>query len=304
MISEEIVKALKGIVPEEDIYLQEPMSRHTTFQTGGPADCLIEPENVQQLQKIQEYLSKEGIPVFILGNGSNLLVGDKGYEGVVLQIGNRMSGIRTEGSSIVCQAGAKLSRAAAAAMEKGLTGLEFAAGIPGTIGGGVVMNAGAYGGEMSRVVKCVTALGPEGELLELGRDALNFGYRRSIFKERPLIVTQVVLELQQGDKASIKARMQELSQKRREKQPLEFPSAGSTFKRPEGYFAGELIMKAGLRGCQIGGARVSDKHCGFIINAGGASSEDIMKLIKYVQQKVKQTFGVELETEVIFLGNF
>lgn len=304
MISEEVIKALKGIVPEENIHLQEPMSRHITFQTGGPADCLIEPENMQQLQEIQNYLRKEGISSFILGNGSNLLVSDKGYEGIVLQIGNRMSGIQTEGGRIVCQAGAKLSQAAAAAMEHGLTGLEFAAGIPGTIGGGVVMNAGAYGGEMSQVVKYVTALSPEGELLELDRDALNFGYRRSIFKERPLIATQVVLELQQGDKAAVKARMQELSQKRREKQPLEFPSAGSTFKRPEGYFAGELIMKAGLRGCQIGGARVSDKHCGFIINAGGASAADVMKLIQYVQQKVKETFGVELETEVVFLGSF
>ncbi|MCM1568847.1 MAG: UDP-N-acetylmuramate dehydrogenase [Roseburia sp.] len=304
MISEAVIKALKGFVPEDNIYLQEPMSRHTTFRVGGPADCLIELENRQQLAKVQNYLHKIELPTFILGNGSNLLVSDKGYRGIVLQLGNRMDKIEVEGSRVTCQAGVKLSQAAIAAMENGLTGLEFAAGIPGTVGGGVVMNAGAYDGEMSQVVKSVTVLDREGEFLELDNDTMEFGYRHSTIRNQPFIVTEVSFELRPGDKESVRARIEELAIKRREKQPLEFPSAGSTFKRPEGYFAGELIMKAGLRGCQLGGARVSDKHCGFIINAGGATAGDIRELIEHVQQRVKEVFNIWLEPEIVFLGNF
>lgn len=304
MIGEAVVQALKGFIPAENLYLQEPMAGRTTFRVGGPADCLIELENVEQLQKVQDYVRKIQVPLFVLGNGSNLLVSDEGYRGIVVQIGNRMNQITVQENRIIAQAGASLAQVARVALQHGLTGLEFASGIPGNVGGGVVMNAGAYGGEMRQVVESVTVLSQEGELLVLDHDTMEFGYRTSTLKHQLFIVTEVSFLLSLGNKDTIKATMEELSQKRREKQPLEFPSAGSTFKRPEGYFAGELIMKAGLRGYQIGGARVSDKHCGFIINAGEATATDIWQLIQYVQQRVKEIFQVELETEVLFLGNF
>ncbi len=304
MISEAVIEALKGFVQEENIHLQEPMEKHTTFRVGGPADCLIELENTQQLKKIQQYLQAVEIPFLILGNGSNLLVSDSGYEGVVLQIGNRMSDVQVQGKLLTAQAGAPLAKIARVAMENGLTGLEFASGIPGTVGGGVVMNAGAYGGEMSQVVTRVTVLNKEGELLELDNATMEFGYRNSIIKHQPFIVTEVVFELQQGDAQQIKATMDELNAKRREKQPLEYPSAGSTFKRPEGYYAGELIMNAGLKGKQIGGAQVSLKHCGFVINKENATAEQIMQLIGEVQTAVKEKYNVDLEPEVIFVGSF
>ncbi len=304
MISEAVIEALKGFVQEENIHLQEPMEKHTTFRVGGPADCLIELENTQQLKKIQQYLQAVEIPFLILGNGSNLLVSDSGYEGIVLQIGNRMSDVQVQGKLLTAQAGAPLAKIARVAMENGLTGLEFASGIPGTVGGGVVMNAGAYGGEMSQVVTRVTVLNKEGELLELDNATMEFGYRNSIIKHQPFIVTEVVFELQQGDAQQIKATMDELNAKRREKQPLEYPSAGSTFKRPEGYYAGELIMNAGLKGKQIGGAQVSLKHCGFVINKENATAAQIMQLIGEVQTAVKEKYNVDLEPEVIFVGSF
>jgi len=304
MISEAVVKALKGFVPEGNIYLQEPMSAHTTFRVGGPADCFIELENAGQLQRVQRYLQMVEVPFVILGNGSNLLVSDEGYRGVVLRIGGSMSDILVEGSRITAQAGAQLASVSRAAMEHGLTGLEFASGIPGTVGGGVVMNAGAYGGEMSQVVSRVMVLSREGELLELDNETMEFGYRHSTIRNQPFIVTEVVFDLQTGDTSQIKAVMEELSAKRREKQPLEYPSAGSTFKRPQGYFAGELIMKAGLQGLQIGGAQVSEKHCGFVINKGDAKASDIMQLIREIQTCVEDKFHVMLEPEVVFLGHF
>lgn len=304
MISGAVIKALKGFVPEENIRLQEPMSAHTTFRVGGPADCLIELNNAAQLQKVQHYLQMVEVPFAVLGNGSNLLVSDEGYRGVVLWIGSGMSNIRVEGSRIVAQAGAKLSSVARAALENSLTGLEFASGIPGTVGGGVVMNAGAYGGEMSQVVKRVTVLSKEGEFLELDNETMEFGYRFSTIKNQPFIVTEVVFELQPGNAEEIKEKMEELAAKRREKQPLEYPSAGSTFKRPEGYFAGELIMKAGLSGMQIGGAQVSEKHCGFVINKENATASDVMQVIGEVQTCVEDKFHVRLQPEVVFLGRF
>ena len=302
MISTAVVESLKRFVPSENIHLQEPMSRHTTFRVGGEADCLIELENEEQLCGVRNYLSLVGIPFVVLGNGSNVLVSDCGYRGVVLQIGNKMSGIRVEGSRIVARAGALMSQVARVALDNGLTGLEFASGIPGTVGGGVVMNAGAYGGEMKQVVATVTVVGREGELLQLDNASMEFDYRYSVIKSQPLIVTEVVFDLQPGNKEQIKATMDDLAARRREKQPLEYASAGSTFKRPEGYFAGELIMNTGLRGFRIGGAQVSEKHCGFVINTGNATAADVMDVIQEVKRRVKDKFDVELEPEVIFLG--
>lgn len=302
MISTAIVEALKGFVPEENISLQEEMAGHTTFRIGGPADCFLQLESEDQLRKVQRYLNLVEEPCFILGNGSNLLVSDKGYRGIILQIGHKMSHIRVEGCTIVAQAGALLSQVAKAAYEHSLTGLEFAAGIPGTIGGGVVMNAGAYDGEMSQVVTLVRVIDKNGEAMELDNSTMEFGYRYSTIKSYPFTVTEVTMKLAEGNKEEIRAKMEELALKRREKQPLEYPSAGSTFKRPEGYFAGKLIMDAGMRGFQIGGARVSDKHCGFIINTGKATAEDVRDVIEEVQARVKELFRVDLEPEVIFLG--
>lgn len=304
MISEAVIEALKGFVQEDNIHLQEPMEQHTTFRVGGPADCLVELENTEQLKKIQQYLYAIEMPFMVLGNGSNLLVSDSGYEGIVLQIGNRMSDVQVQGNFVIAQAGAPLAKIARVAMEHGLTGLEFASGIPGTVGGGVVMNAGAYGGEMSQVITKVTVLNKNGELLELDNETMEFGYRNSIIKHQPFVVTEVTFELKSGDAKQIKATMEELNAKRREKQPLEYPSAGSTFKRPEGYFAGELIMNAGLRGKQVGGAQVSEKHCGFVINKENATATDIMQLIHEIQATVEEKYDVKLEPEVIFLGRF
>ena len=304
MISDAVMEALKRFVRPENIHIQEVMAAHTTFRVGGPADCLVELEDVQQLQNIQHYLHLVGIPYVILGNGSNVLVSDEGYRGVVLQVANRMNRITVEGNRVVAQAGALMSQVAKAALENGLTGMEFASGIPGTVGGGVVMNAGAYGGEMSQIVTSVTVVNGEGEIMELENESMEFGYRYSTIRNQPFTVTEVSFEFKPGEKDAIKATMDDLSARRREKQPLEYPSAGSTFKRPEGHYAGELIMNAGLRGFQIGGAKVSDKHCGFIINAGNATAADIMTLIREVQTCVKEKFHVDLEPEVVFLGKF
>ncbi len=261
-------------------------------------------ENRRQLKKLIPYFKKVEIPYFILGNGSNLLVGDKGYRGVVLQIGNKMGALRAEGERIRAGAGATLAAAAKYAWEKGLSGLEFASGIPGTIGGGVVMNAGAYGGEMKQVASLVTVMDGQGEILELDRACMEFGYRTSVIKDRPFVVLEVALDLKPGEQEEIRGKMDELAGKRREKQPLEFPSAGSTFKRPEGYFAGKLIMEAGMGGYRVGGAQVSEKHCGFVVNTGDATAADIACVIKDVKERVKEKFKVTLETEVIFLGDF
>ena len=301
MIGGAVVEALQKFVPQENIHLQEPMAGHTTFRIGGPADCLLELENEEQLKKLCRYLEMTGMPFFVLGNGSNLLVNDAGYRGIVLEIGQKMSGILVQGKRIVAKAGATLAQVARAAMEHGLTGLEFASGIPGTVGGGVVMNAGAYGGEMSQVVTQVNVVSREGELLELDNETMEFGYRTSVIRKSSFIVTEVTFSLNEGDRSVIKAKMEELAMRRREKQPLEYPSAGSTFKRPEGYYAGKLIMEAGLRGFSIGGAQVSEKHCGFIINKGGATTADIRRLMKEVRSRVKEQSGVELEPEVIYL---
>ncbi len=304
MISSAVMDTLKQWVGEENIHPNEPMAAHTTFRVGGPADCLIEVENEQQLSKLKRYLGIVGIPFIVMGNGSNLLVSDRGYRGIVLQIGKKMNAVRVEGGTITAQGGAQLSQVSKAALENGLTGFEFASGIPGTIGGGVVMNAGAYGGEMSQVVTAVTVVDADGEVLVLDRDSMEFGYRSSVIRHQPFTVVEVTLQLTSGDPAAIRACMDDLAVKRRSKQPLEYPSAGSTFKRPEGYYAGELIMNAGMRGFRIGGACVSEKHCGFVINTGNASAQDIMEVIREVQERVSNCFHVWLEPEVVFLGDF
>jgi len=302
MISEAVIQALRKFVPEENICLQESMASHTTFRIGGLADCFVQLENTEQLIKVQKYLSQVGVPFFILGNGSNLLVSDAGFRGVILQIGPKMNRVTVEGNVIVAQAGASMAQIARTAMEHELTGMEFASGIPGTIGGGVVMNAGAYGGELSQIVTQVNVVNSEGEIMELDNETMEFGYRTSTIRNNPFTVTEVILRLEKGDRQQIRERMEELAAKRREKQPLEYPSAGSTFKRPAGHYAGQLIMEAGLRGFQCGGAKVSDKHCGFVINTGNATAEDVRKLIREVQARVKDQFNVDLETEVLFLG--
>lgn len=302
MISSAVVQGLQRFVPQENILLQEPMAGHTTFRIGGPADCFVQLENEEQLMEVQRYLNMVEVPFFLLGNGSNLLVSDEGYRGVILQVGQKMNKIVVAGDTIVAQAGATMAQVARAAWENGLTGLEFASGIPGTIGGGVVMNAGAYGGELRQVVTMVKVVSKEGEILELDNETMEFGYRTSIIRNSGFTVIEVTFRLQPGDKDAIKAKMDDLASRRREKQPLEFPSAGSTFKRPKGYFAGQLIMEAGLRGFQVGGAKVSDKHCGFVINAGGATAKDVRAVIEKVQRQVKEKYNVDLETEVIYLG--
>lgn len=295
---------IREIVPQEDILFREPMSRHTTFRVGGEAKCLIKIKDKGQLLKLVPYLQITGQDYFILGNGSNLLVGDKGYNGIIVKLDSSMGQVSVAGTRMTVPAGTLLSEAASAARDHGLSGLEFASGIPGTMGGGIVMNAGAYGGEMKQVVESVEVMNREGEILVLDNDTMEFGYRTSVIKDRPFIVMEALLKLQEGDRETICAKMEELSAKRREKQPLEYPSAGSTFKRPEGYFAGKLIMDAGLRGFCIGGARVADKHCGFVVNTGKATAADIREVIEEVQQRVKEKFGVRLEREVIFLGDF
>lgn len=295
---------IKTVIPRERILFHQPMKEYTTFRVGGEAECLIMIRQEEELVKLIPYLNKIEQEYFILGNGSNLLVGDKGYRGIVLKLDGEMEQITVDGTHITAKAGALLSKVAVTARDNGLTGLEFAAGIPGSIGGGIVMNAGAYDGEMKQVVESVRVMDCDGQINVLDNDTMEFGYRTSIIKNRPFIVLEVALRLAEGDREQIGARMEELMQLRRSKQPLEYPSAGSTFKRPEGYYAGKLIMDAGLRGYRIGGAQVADKHCGFIINTGKATAADIREVIEEVQQRVRERFHVSLEPEVVFLGDF
>lgn len=292
---------IEAILPEEQIFRKEPMSRHTTFRVGGPADLFLEIKKVSELQSLLTFFCESGTKYFIVGNGSNLLVGDEGYEGAIVHIAEGLSEIRISEERIRAQAGAQLSRVCSAALEHSLTGLEFAFGIPGSVGGAAVMNAGAYEGEMSRVVSLVRGLTREGKEIELANRELNFGYRNSILKQEKIVVTEVEFALRGGLRKEISAKMADFTERRRSKQPLEYPSAGSTFKRPEGYFAGKLIMDAGLSGMRVGGAQVSEKHCGFIINRGGATAADIRRLMETVQSRVKECSGVELEPEVICL---
>lgn len=297
----EFVQQLTSFMNQEDIKTEEPMKKHTTFRVGGPAKFFLNIRSEEILRKVLALVRENSLPYFVLGNGSNLLVSDEGYDGIILYLGDEFSQIEIKEKEITAGAAAYLGKVAKSAMEAGLSGMEFAAGIPGSLGGGVVMNAGAYGGELSQVVTSVRAMNTKGDIVILKKNDLMLGYRTSIFKQQPFIILGVTMELQNGKKEEIKDKIMRYNQARKEKQPLEYPSAGSTFKRPEGYFAGELIMNAGLRGYQIGGAQVSEKHCGFVINKGGATAADVKQLIAHVQDSVKNQFGVDLEPEVIII---
>lgn len=292
------------IIDKERVFTDEPMSRHTTFRIGGPADYFVCPETVDEVQKVVRLCNEMDMPFYLLGNGSNLLVGDKGFRGVIVRLYKQMDKIEVSGTKIRAQAGALLVKVASEACRNGLTGLEFAGGIPGTLGGAVVMNAGAYGGEMKNVLKEVTVLTREGELLTLSKEELELGYRTSIVGRKGYIALEAVLQLEKKDAKEIREYMNELREKRTTKQPLEYASAGSTFKRPEGHFAGQLIEQAGLRGFRVGDAQVSEKHCGFLINRGNATAEDVVELMRKVTVKVEEKFGVTLEPEVKKLGEF
>ena len=294
---------LTNIIGKDSILVDEPMSRHTTFRVGGPADFFVTPKAKEEVRDVIRICKEAGMPYYIIGNGSNLLVSDAGYRGVIVQIYKEMNEVKVEGDLVKAQAGALLSGIAAKALAAELTGFEFASGIPGTIGGACVMNAGAYGGEMKDVLESVTVLTGEGKIIELGRNELELGYRTSVIAKKGYIVLGAVLKLERGDGEKIKTYMDELKEKRVTKQPLEYPSAGSTFKRPEGYFAGKLIEDAGLRGFQVGGAQVSEKHCGFVINRDHATAADIIELMRQVQIRVKENSGVDLEPEVKRLGD-
>ncbi|MCD8239199.1 MAG: UDP-N-acetylmuramate dehydrogenase [Clostridiales bacterium] len=291
--------SLKGTAVKKD----EPMSLHTTFKTGGAASFFVEPSSAEETAETVKLLNELNLPYVIIGNGSNLLVSDKGYDGFVIKLGKGFSEISVSDDTITAEAGASLSGVAAAALREGLEGFEFAAGIPGSIGGGVCMNAGAYGGELKDVITKVTALN-NGEITTLENKDCNFGYRISRIMREGMIVLKAEFKLTPGDRALISEKMNDLAKKRSDKQPLNYPSAGSTFKRPEGYFAGKLIEDTGLRGFSIGGAQVSEKHCGFIINRGEATSSDIYSLICEVQKRVFDKFGVELQREVRLVGDF
>ena len=281
--------------------VDEPMSKHSSFRAGGKADLLVEPLNKEQVKYVLRFAGEHGIPLTVLGNCSNVLVKDNGIRGIVMKI-SRMDKIHVDGNIVTCEAGALLSSLAGAALENSLAGMEFAAGIPGSVGGGVYMNAGAYDGELKDVIMAVKSLSLSGEECEWASDRLEFGYRQSVFSQNSHIITEAVFNLSVGDKAVIREKMLDYAERRRSKQPLELPSAGSTFKRPQGHFAGKLIQDAGLCGLMIGGAQVSEKHAGFIVNKENATASDILHLIEEVQKRVYENSGVKLYPEVRIIG--
>lgn len=292
---------LEGFFPKSNILLNEPMSKHTTFKIGGPADLFIEVATSEVVQLVN-VLRNQQIPFTVIGNGSNLLVSDEGIEGVVISFGKLSSEIIVTDDLITAEAGAMLSTVANTALKNGLTGLEFAAGIPGSVGGAVYMNAGAYGGEIKDVIISATVLTPDYQFVEYTKEDLALSYRHSALMEDGGIVLNMTIQLEKGNPDDIKATMDDFKERRISKQPLNYPSAGSTFKRPEGYFAGKLIEDAGLKGFTVGGAQVSEKHSGFVINIGNATAKDVLKLIQEVDSKVFGQFGVHLEPEVRIIG--
>ena len=303
-MKKEIREKFCELLGKDKVLFEEPMSSHTTFRIGGPAEVFLMPESYEQICSALALCREEGLPYFVLGNGSNLLVSDSGYRGVIIQMDRNMGDIELKGTEIRACAGALLSSVAAAARKASLTGFEFAGGIPGTLGGAVVMNAGAYGGEMKDVLREVTVMTKEGDIRVIPSDRLELGYRTSIIKKAGYLVLEAVISLEKGDPQAIQEKTKELASKRTEKQPLDYPSAGSTFKRPEGYFAGKLIMDSGLRGFRVGGAQVSEKHCGFVINTGGATAKDVKELMDHVIRTVKEKYNITLEPEVKLLGEF
>ncbi len=301
-LKDDFFTQLQKVIAAPRLLLDEPMSKHTTFRIGGPADYLVLPASAREVAAVLVIAREYGMPVTILGNGSNVLVRDKGIRGLVLKFDATMGSITHNGTTVKAGAGASLGDVARYAAGHGLTGLEFAVGIPGSIGGAVFMNAGAYEGEIGCVVAAVTAVTPDGRLQRFGHVDIRFGYRDSIFQHNGCIICEVELALAAGDDATIDEKMTEYTSRREAKQPIEMPSAGSTFKRPPGYFAGTLIEQAGLKGYKIGGAQVSGKHAGFIVNAGGATAADVLALIKEVQRQVLERFGVKLQPEVRIFG--
>ena len=325
MITRELILQLQKIAAPGRVREKEILASHSSFRTGGPADLFIEVCDREELMKVMDLLAQSQTEVFLLGRGTNLLIGDGGYRGVIVTAAAAPSaegsqsaqdlsaglegdfpldGVCVEGNCVTAGAGATLKAAALAAMENGLTGLEFAAGIPGTVGGGLVMNAGAYDGEIRFVTRSVRLLMPDGSIRDYSGRQMAFGYRTSVLRSIDAVALRAQFELMPEDPEKVRARIADLAERRRSKQPLEYPSAGSTFKRPEGMFAGKLIMDSGLAGYSVGGAQVSEKHCGFVINKGGATSAQIRELIGDVQKKVFEDTGVRLEREVIFLGEF
>lgn len=296
------IKEVNGILKPDQFFVDEPMSRHTTFKIGGPADYLFFPSSMEEVTQVWEVLERYHIPVTILGNGSNVLVLDKGIRGAVIKFGAFFSQIRHEGNRIFAGAGAMLKDVSQYAASYGLTGMEFAVGIPGSVGGAVFMNAGAYNGEMKNIVHGVHAVAPNGKVVYYTANEIAFGYRHSVFQENGQAICEVEIDLLPGERNSIESQMTDLTARREKKQPLEMPSAGSTFKRPEGYFAGTLIESSGLKGFQVGGAQISAKHAGFVINAGNATAADVLNLIKEVQSRVYKEKGVKLFPEVRIIG--
>ena len=304
MIDPTIIEEIKSIVTKQNVLTDEPMCDHTTFKIGGKADVFVSIINEHEILRLLELLRSRQIPFFILGNGSNILVSDEGYRGVIIEIGSAYSGVRMLDDIVIAKAGTTMAKLSHFAMENNLTGLEFASGIPGTVGGGIIMNAGAYGGEMRQITYRVKAVTPSGEVIYLSNADMEFEYRNSKAKREGYIILQAEFRLHRGEKSVIEGIMRDLAKKRKEKQPLEYPSAGSTFKRPQGYYAGKLIADAGLKGLSVGGAQVSEKHAGFLINTGSATAADMYELINQVRTKVKEAYSVVLEPEVIFLGEF
>lgn len=284
------------------VLINEPMSRHTSFRIGGPADIIVIPGDKDDVSRVLQYAEENNCPLTVIGNGSNLLVRDGGIRGIVLKLGNALRYCTTEDKKIVCGSGLSLASASRYAYEQGLKGMEFAVGIPGSIGGAVYMNAGAYDGEMAFVVEAVTVMDLQGKIKKMPASDLDFSYRHSVFQEEPYIILEVTLSLKAGDKEEIAAKMADFSERRRSKQPLEMPSAGSTFRRPEGYYVGPLIEKAGLKGYSVGGAQVSVKHAGFLVNKGGATARDVLQLIGEIQDRIRRDNSVYLQPEVMVLG--
>lgn len=303
-MNEVFYQKLQNIVRQDQIRIEEPLADHTTFKIGGPADYLVLPENVEQIVNTVKLCLEKKLPYFVMGNGSNLLVSDEGFRGVIIKLDKAFADITVDEGRVTAQSGVLLSKLAAEVAGHSLKGFEFASGIPGTLGGAVTMNAGAYGGEINQVITGAIVLDIRGELKILSKEELKLGYRKSIVQDEHLIVLEATFEFESGSRDEILAKMNELNERRRDKQPLEYPSAGSTFKRPEGYFAGKLIMDAGLRGYQVGNAQVSTKHCGFVINTGGATAVQVRTLIADVIRVVNEKFGVMLEPEVKSLGEF
>lgn len=304
-MSLDILNQFKEVLGEECVLVGEPMAKHTTFRVGGPADYFLSPDAIEGVMQAYKICKKENLPYYVLGNGSNLLVSDEGYRGAIIQIYKNLNKVTLEGEHMIrAQAGALLSTVAKCALNHDLTGMECLSGIPGTLGGAVTMNAGAYGGEIKDILVEVTVLDETGEIRTIPAKNLELGYRTSVIAKKGYVVLEAVLSLEKGDEKKIRERMEELKTQRVSKQPLEFPSAGSTFKRPEGYFAGKLIQDAGLAGYTVGGAQVSPKHCGFVVNIGQATAADVYQLICDVQKIIQEKNQVQLEPEVKMLGVF